>query len=76
MTAGTGAPGDRERDGAPALGADQPAGPQAPTRRRLRLADPLDRTAAEDHPESWGDREPDRDPAARYLLERPPHHGG
>ncbi|HYN57609.1 MAG TPA: hypothetical protein VES03_10460 [Motilibacterales bacterium] len=45
--------------------------------RRLSLGDPLDGRAAEDRPESWGERgesEPDR--LARYREQTPPHHGG
>jgi hypothetical protein len=54
---------------------DQLADKAAP-RRKLSLDDPVARRAAEDRPESWGDRDPEGDREARYVRERPPHHGG
>ena len=55
----------------------EPDGPEAEVPRRLSLADPLEGGAAEDRPESWGERnESDPDRLARYRTETPPHHGG
>lgn len=43
---------------------------------RLSLGDPLEGRAAEDRPESWGERgESESDALARYRTETPPHHG-
>lgn len=43
---------------------------------RLSLDDPVTRVAAEDSPESWGERgESDADRLAHYRAQRPPHHG-
>jgi hypothetical protein len=45
--------------------------------RPLSLGDPLDGRAAEDRPESWGERgESESDRLAHYRTETPPHHGG
>jgi hypothetical protein len=52
------------------------SGGKAPPRRRLSLDDPVSHRAAEDRPESWGDQDSDGDREARYVRERPPHHGG
>lgn len=47
-----------------------------PAARPLVLGDLLDTRAAEDRPESWGERaESDDDRLAHYLAQRPPHHG-
>ncbi len=62
----------------------QPEGSDSPiteaedtTPRRLSLGDPLDGRAAEDRPESWGERgESESDRLAHYRTETPPHHGG
>jgi len=44
---------------------------------RLSLGDPLDGRAAEDRPESWGERgESESDRLAHYQAQTPPHHGG
>ena len=76
MTEGPGAGGAEDADRPGGSGSPRSAEPTpAAGRRRLRLTDPLVSRAAEDNPESWGDREPDPDPAARYARERPPHHG-
>jgi len=52
-----------------------PTGSGAPPRRRLTLGDPLAGTAAEDRPESWGERaESDAQRLSHYRSQRPPHH--
>ncbi len=57
-------------DGAPAGAAPAP-------RRALSLDDGWEGAAAEDRPESWGERtESDDDRLAHYRAQRPPHHGG
>jgi hypothetical protein len=60
-------------------GSDSPiteAGAGDPPPRRLSLGDPLDGRAAEDRPESWGERgESESDRLARYRTQTPPHHG-
>lgn len=59
----------------PAPGAD-PAETRASGVRRLSLGDPLSGRAAEDRPESWGERsDTDSDRLAHYRAQRPPHHG-
>ena len=75
MTEGPGAGGAEDADRPAGSGPRSGPDPTRAARRRLRLTDPLVSRAAEDNPESWGDREPDPDPAARYARERPPHHG-
>lgn len=59
---------------------DEAVVPQYPIgsrRRRLVLDDPLTATAAEDRPESWGDRSSsEAQRLAEYRRNRPPHHGG
>ena len=53
------------------------AEPAAEVPRRLALGDPLDGRAAEDRPESWGERgESESDRLAHYRAQTPPHHGG
>jgi hypothetical protein len=47
-----------------------------PPHRVLRLDAALDQRAAEDQPESWGDRESDAARTQEYQANRPPHHGG
>jgi hypothetical protein len=50
--------------------------PEASTPRRLSLGDPLEGGAAEDRPESWGERgESESDLLAHYRTQTPPHHG-
>lgn len=44
-------------------------------RRALRLDAGLEQRAAEDRPESWGDRESDAARTQEFLANRPPHHG-
>ena len=68
-------PGSARPDGSSSPA--EPDGRGAKVPPRLSLADPLDGRAAEDRPESWGERnESDPDRLARYRTETPPHHGG
>lgn len=77
--AGPDGAGERARDvpeDAEPEGAEQEPSARV-ARRRLSLGAPLAGTAAEDRPESWGDRgESDADRLAHYRAQRPPHHGG
>lgn len=72
-----GDPGPEEpgpEDPGPLTSAAEPA---AEMPRRLALGDPLDGRAAEDRPESWGERgESESDRLAHYRAQTPPHHGG
>ncbi len=63
------------------IGADEPGPPgsraSSRDRRTLSVGDPWESRAAEDRPESWGERsESDEDRLAHYEAQRPPHHGG
>lgn len=75
MTHGDPGPADPGSEGSEPLPAE--AEPAAEVPRRLALGDPLDGRAAEDRPESWGERgESESDRLAHYRAQTPPHHGG
>ena len=62
-------------DGASSPAEQDPSAAESP--RLLSLGDPLDGRAAEDRPESWGERgESEPDLLAHYREQTPPHHGG
>lgn len=81
MTPGDPGPEDRPGGSEPLLAEADPlladAEPAAEVPRRLTLGDPLDGRAAEDRPESWGERgESESERLAHYRAQTPPHHGG
>ncbi len=68
---------DAGRDPAPDADLGTAPAPAPAPAPRLRLSDPLEGTAAEDRPESWGERaRTDAERLADYEAQRPPHHGG